>query len=118
MHVKEDRRKEFNDIFRQAGNFFKHGDRDPHSILEFSPGFTYIFIYFALYGLELCGESPLDEFRVFQNWLQIHHPEFLPDDVRQKITKGARVDAFAQLQSLPKHEFFEVSMRTLRAIQT
>jgi hypothetical protein len=113
MHVKEDKRKEFNDIFRQAANFFKHGDRDPHGLLKFSPGLTEVFIYFAISGLQLCGESPIDEFHVFQMWLQISNPQLMTDAAQIEHSLNA-IEHFAKLQMLPKHEFFNVSMRALR----
>jgi hypothetical protein len=109
-YVKEDKRREFNDLFREGANFFKHGDRDPHAVLEFIPGLTYIFFFYAVYGLELCGETPLDEFVVFQRWIQISHPEILPDAFREELIHSRKVEAFAQLRALPKKQFFEFAM--------
>src|SRR5262245_37379835 len=80
-YVREDRRTEFNQIWRESANFFKHADRDPNGLVSFAPGMTEIFIYYAIYGLELCGESPLDEFTVFLLWMQISNPSLRPENV-------------------------------------
>jgi len=116
--IRDNSRKEFNDFFREAANFFKHGDRDPHGLITFAPGLTQIFIYFAIRGLHLCGESPLDEFIVFERWLQISNPSLLPDEAKKELGKRVRIEHLAQLRLLPKHEFFDVSMRTMRLSQT
>jgi hypothetical protein len=112
--VREDKRREFKDLLREAANFFKHGDRDPHALIEFAPGLTYIFFFYAVCGLELCGESLLTEFMLFRQWFQVAHPELLSEKVIEEIERRTTIDALAQLRALPKKEFFQTGMRALR----
>jgi hypothetical protein len=108
--VKPDKRKEFNHAFREAANFFKHADRDPDGSIEFSPGLTEIFIYFAISGLALCDVDLAPELLIFMSWLQIRTPALMSKQVQEVITKGGLIDNIAYARSMPQHEFFEVCM--------
>jgi hypothetical protein len=116
-YVREDKRKEFNDIFRESGNFFKHGDRDPHAVVKFAPGMTEIFFYYSGYGLELCGESPLDEFTVFLLWMQIHNPKLMTETARVELAKRVDIEQLSHLRAMPKHEFFHACLHVVRLNQ-
>jgi hypothetical protein len=114
-HVPQEDRKELNDFLRAAANFFKHGDRDPHAVLEFSPGLTLAFLYYGIHGFLLCGEPLPKEFNIFIRWLQISHPEMLPEESQQKPAERVAIQRLAQFRTLPKHEFFDRSMRAMGA---
>src|SRR5207244_4253470 len=73
-YLTQDERELINKVFRKAANFFKHGDRDPHDELKFSPDETRIFLCFAIYALELTGERLAHELLIFQAWLIINKP--------------------------------------------
>ena len=113
-HVAPEKRKEFNGYFRAAGNFFKHADRDAHAVLVFSPGITQIFLHYAVCALDLCGESLPNECIVFTNWMQLEHPELMPEKAKEKLEKRIGIEGFANLRTVPKHEYFKITMQTLR----
>jgi hypothetical protein len=109
--VKPDKRREFNNVFKEAANFFKHADRDPDGAIEFSPGLTSLFIYFAIKGLESCGVTPAHEFTIFTFWLLVRTPEaMMPEDTQKMIAERGLVNNLAQLQAMHKDEFFEACM--------
>jgi hypothetical protein len=108
--IKPDKRKEFNQLFREAANFFKHADRDPHATIEFSPGLTELFIYFAIKGIELCGVPPARELVIFISWLQIRTPALMSDKAREVITNSPLINNLTQAQAMHQHEFFEACM--------
>ena len=111
--IKPDARKQFNEAFREAGNFFKHADRDPLATLQFSPGITEIFIYYAIWGLQFAGEQLANEFVIFQNWLAVTRPEMMSEDARKVIGNGPLVENLRTIRAMPKQQFFEVSLQAL-----
>jgi hypothetical protein len=110
----EETRKEFNDTFREAANFFKHADRDPHGLISFSFGLTEIFFWYAICGLDWCGESIIDEFTVYLNWVRLRNPQLLPEAARVELEERLDINRLVQLLTLPKDQFFEIGMRALR----
>jgi hypothetical protein len=112
--IKPESQKQFNDAFRKAGNFFKHADRDPLDTLQFSPGITEIFIYYAIWGLQFAGEQLVNEFIIFQNWLAVSQPQLMSEEAREIFTNGPLIEHLKTIRALPKQQFFEVSLQTLR----
>jgi hypothetical protein len=109
--IKPEKRKEFNKLFREAANFFKHADRDPDGKIEFSPGLTEIFIYYAIIGLEVCGVTLANELLVFRWWLQVRSPEsMMSKDAYEAIRKSGLINHLVLARSIPQHEFFEACM--------
>lgn len=108
--VKPDKRQEFNRLFREAANFFKHADRDPDATIEFSPGLTELFIYFAIKGLDLCGAPLAHELNIFMWWLQIRTPALMSEKAREMLINGHLIENFAVAQAMDKHEFFEACL--------
>jgi hypothetical protein len=108
--VKPDKRKEFNQVFKEAANFFKHADRDPDGTIEFSPGLTELFIYFAIKGLALCGVKLAIELDIFMYWLQVRSPSLMSDKAREILTNSLLIENLAQAKAMPQHEFFEACM--------
>jgi hypothetical protein len=113
-HIKPDKRKEFNQAFREAANFFKHADRDPEGTIEFSPGLTELFIYFAIAGLELSDIRMAKELRAFIYYMQIRTPELMSENARKVLTEGSLIENLKHTQGLPKREFFETCMYGLK----
>jgi len=109
--VKPEKRKEFNQVFREAANFFKHADRDPDETIEFSPGLTELFIYFAIKGLGLCGVTLARELDIFMWWLQVRTPEaMISKNVQEMLIESGLIKNLVQLQAMHQHEFFEACM--------
>ena len=113
-HIKSDKRNEFNQAFREAANFFKHANRDPEGKIEFSPGLTELFIFFAIVGLELSGICLSKELRVFIYQMQIRTPELMSEDAQKMVAQSFLIENIKYLQALSKHEFFEACMHGLK----
>jgi hypothetical protein len=111
--VKPEKRKEFNQVFREAANFFKHADRDPDATIEFSPGLTELFIYYAIKGLETCSVTPAHELTVFMFWLMVRSPNILTKSAEEAIIEQGLVNNLVQLRAMAKHEFFEACLHGL-----
>jgi hypothetical protein len=109
-HIKPDKRKEFIRTFKEAANFFKHANRDPHAFVNFTPGLTQVLIFYAIYGIELSGEMLADELLIFKYYLQITTPQILSEEVRKVIADSRFVKHLKGAQAMPKHEFFEAAM--------
>jgi hypothetical protein len=109
--VKPEKRKEFNQVFREAANFFKHADRDPDATIEFSPGLTELFIYFAIKGLGLCGVTLAHELTIFMFWLHVRAPEaMLPESTQEALIESGLINNLVQLRAMRQHEFFEACL--------
>jgi hypothetical protein len=111
--VNPDKRKEFNQAFREAANFFKHADRDADRTIEFSPGLTELFIYFAISGLALCDIELGPELLIFMSGLQIRTPALMSESVQEVITKGGLIENIEYARTMHKHAFFEVCLQSL-----
>jgi hypothetical protein len=84
-------RKEFEQRWRKAQNFFKHADKDADSVLEFEPHQTEIRLFMAsLWYLALARRT--ESMNAFQIWFSMHNQGILLDpDIRAAIrTAGAR----------------------------
>jgi hypothetical protein len=116
-YLTRDERKLFNIVYRKAANFFKHADRDPLDKLNFSPDQTRIFLCFAIYALELTGERLANELLIFQAWLVINNPGLRSEEGRKIFTESFLIK-YADLRTMPKQEFFEFLLVSLRRHDT
>lgn len=101
---KEEYRKEANDWLRKESNFFKHADRDPEGIIEFSPMKTELFIMSSLLGLEGFGLKHDSTCSAYIMWFCIHHFEYLTDVGKQQFTPEQR----QMLAAVSPRRFFEL----------
>ena len=99
---------------KAAARFFKHADKDPHGTLDFYQDLTWSFIYYGIYGLQVCNVDLIDEFITFNNWVGFNMPEILTDEARHFYIDSHTVDHVTQLRALSKQEFFDLCMETLR----
>jgi hypothetical protein len=107
-YVKPDKRREFNQAFREAANFFKHADRDPEASIEFAPGISDIFLYFAVVGLHEAGVNLATEIRAFVFWMQVTYPEImLSQDVQEMVAESGLIGNLVAFQTLSKSVFFD-----------
>jgi hypothetical protein len=105
--IKDEHRRDWNQVIRKDANFFKHADRDGDSVIEFKPQTSEIFMLFAIYARELCGETSSEEERIFSWWLRINRPALSTEKGRVSLTKQLKVDEIKHLRTLSKHEFFD-----------
>src|SRR5258708_3951444 len=104
--IKDEHRRDWNQLVRREANFFKHADRDGDSVIDFNPEFAEWFIFFAILGRELCGEEPSTEESAFMWWLQITKPHLLTEEGHKFLAKQMPVDNIQYLRTRPKGEFF------------
>jgi hypothetical protein len=114
--IKDEFRKDWNQLVRKEANFFKHADRDGDAVIEFDPAITEHFILFAIGGRELCGEASSDEERAFIWWIHVNRPERLTNKGADFLAKNMPVDSLKHIRDTPKHEFFDRYMKGVRAV--
>jgi hypothetical protein len=101
---RDEYRKEANQWLRADMNFFKHADKDPEGTIEFSPKKTDLFLMMSLMGLEGFGLRHDSTCGAYIVWFTIHHPEFLTDKGRERVT----IDQRQQFAGIHPREFFEL----------
>jgi hypothetical protein len=111
--IEDERRGEWNRLIRKDANFFKHADRDDDSVIEFMPQTSEIFMLFAVWARELCGEAASVEERSFMIWLSISRSKILSDKGRKKLVDSLTADDVAHLRTLSKQQFFQVCRKAL-----
>lgn len=117
-HFTQEDRKLFIRVYRHSGNFLKHGDRDPHAKLVFSPDLTRIFFDFALCGLQQTKEDFVcDEVLVLQAWEYFNHPNLIPKDNPGVFTEAFLAKYSAYVCSLTKREFYEFFTQVLNTVR-
>ena len=105
--VKDEYRRDWNQCIRREANFFKHADRDGDSVIDFNPEFAQWFIFFAILGRELCGETASMEESAFKWWFQTTRPDLLTEEGCKFLAEQMPVDNVEYLRTRPKSEFFE-----------
>lgn len=105
--IKDEHRQEFNRSIKAAANFFKHGDRDSDAVLDFNPMLTEMFLFFAIGGLELCGEPKSVEESAFVWWLHIHKPDRLTTTGQKFLAQRIPIDRLDELRTIQKSEFLK-----------
>lgn len=105
--IKDEYRRDWNQLIRREANFFKHADRDGDSVIDFNPQFAEWFIFFAILGRELCGEASTEEESAFMWWFQITRPHLLTEEGHKFIAKHLPADNVQELRTRSKSEFFE-----------
>lgn len=102
-YVKPEMHEEVRKLQRKAENFFKHANKDPDAILEFSPAESELLIWDACTKYrELTAEQP-PLFQVFRGWFMFTHQNWfnLPEDTQRKLAdvpqftaEGGRIEFF------------------------
>lgn len=99
--IRPEKRKEINDIFNQAQNFFKHADRDASDCLKFYYEATKFYLMDAalLYN-QLTGRQ-FPEITGLVGWFMLKFPDLLDYDpclqATTQFAKGINVDDFELL---------------------
>jgi hypothetical protein len=114
--IKDEHRRDWNRVVRKDANFFKHADRDGDSVIEFKPQSSDIFILFAIYARELCGETASEEERVYGWWLRLNRPDLSTEKGRKSLTDLLKVEDIEHLRTLSKQEFFEACRKTVMPV--
>ena len=107
-YIKDEKRSEFNKLLKTWAYFFKHGDREPHGIIEFNPKLSELFILYGIVGIQHCGEILGYEESAFLLWIQIHSPEALKNRDGTRLIDSIPPDKVPQARAIPKHEFLQM----------
>jgi hypothetical protein len=112
MHdnISKSQHDEHNKALKEAGNFFKHADRDPKAILEYIPGQYEIFIVFAVKQYEAITNEVTLPMSVFGVWRGVHRNK---DDVKDRVPESE----LKRLAGMEKGEFYEHVSNVLLQVQ-
>lgn len=86
IYIKDGHKKEVYKKLHEAENFFKHADKDPDEVIEFSPLASESILWEAcIKYTELSGEQT-SRMQAMNGWFQLKHPDlFKYDDWRKKV---------------------------------
>lgn len=108
--IPKERHKELVSWLTFSGSFFKHADKRRRAGAAkstlFDPKQTELFLFMAIRGLTLLGETPTTTERAFDTWLSFHSPEGLPPSLQQ-VMYGYSVEQREQVLAMSKQEFRE-----------
>jgi hypothetical protein len=107
LHIREEKRAEFNTWIKAHANFFKHGDRDGEAVIDFRPTLSELFILFAIVGLEAAGERHGTEEQAYLWWLELHNSDLLTDEGRKLFEERFSIDEANTLRRVSKSQFLE-----------
>jgi hypothetical protein len=105
--IVDQHRSEFNIWIKSHANFFKHGNRDGEAVIYFQPALSELFILYAIFGLELCGQSRSTAQSAFVWWISIHKPHWLTQRTRNIVADRIPVDSLAELRQVDKADFLK-----------
>jgi hypothetical protein len=106
--IKDVYRRQWAELLKSPGNFFKHADRDPEGAIEFAPELSKYFMIFSILGLELAGERISVTENGFLTWLKLHEPDFLTEEGRKVFAQKVPVEIVEGVRRIPKNEFLKI----------
>ena|ERR1700733_9840765 len=112
--VKDEYRGQWINAMKKAQNFFKHADRDPEGILEFSPFGNLVFILLAAAGLRLLKVDGSHEVGALFLWLTLHEPGMISKEYIEMFHQRTGIDDFEDVKAIPKAVFFEQYLEASR----
>jgi len=83
--VKNEYKKEFQRMVREAKNFFKHAEKDPNGSLGFNPKTNEYYLLDACEGYELLTGEKNPYFIIYRGWFHSKHPDVLNSPVSQMV---------------------------------
>ncbi len=104
--IKEEMKAEYIKALNEAQNFFKHADKDPKGLLEFSPKQTESFLWDAVrIYIELTKEKP-SKMLAYRSWFYLENPDLFKElykerfnmtiynNIRRRYDPGNRIKFF------------------------
>lgn len=110
--IRDEYRKNFNDLLRKPANFFKHARRgkSENPTVEFYPETSDLFILFSILGLSLIDEGLSSEELAFLWWIIFHKPGWLTEKGQKMLSNCFPGENLDEIRRLNKSEFFNVFM--------
>jgi hypothetical protein len=102
--VKEEYKKFYVKKMKEAENFFKHADKDPHGVLAFNQNQTEFILWDAVLDFHTnAGEMP-PIFRVYYLWFTVtHHELFNFSEEKKRL----QLEAHEELKAMGRGAYFE-----------
>lgn len=115
--IRKGKEKEFLALINEDENFFKHANKDPHSLLKFIPERTEAFLLDAVeMYMQLTKEMP-EDMLIYRTWFFLKNPELLSDETKKQF-KGKNIST-EHFKSKSKAEFYSAMKDALmHSIQT
>lgn len=110
--VKDEHRKQWKKLLKDASNSFKHADKDPNPTgeIEFSPFGNLMFLVFTIMGLGDLGEKTSLPMNALVSWLAVNEPDLISVEFRKRLTERSGIEDFEDIKRFPKAEFFNCYM--------
>lgn len=105
--IRDEYRSDFNKAIKKHAYFFKHADRDPEGVIDFTVETNEWYMLFAVTARQLCGEGQSQEESTFLWWIQIHRPELLTEFGRKVVADYVPVNTLESIRRMSKRDFFE-----------
>lgn len=86
--VKEEYKKDFRDMVREAKNFFKHANKDSDEVLDFNPDTNDHYLLDACEGYQLLTGEKNPYFITYRGWFNYKYPQILNNFVSYNIIKN------------------------------
>jgi hypothetical protein len=104
--IKPEHLEEAMAIFKKAMTFFKHANRDAHTILEFNPESNDYLLLIAVGAFESLGERLSDIQRAYGNWCFMHMPHLLKDG-ENPLLNFVSVENLENIRKMSKRDYFQ-----------
>jgi len=97
--------KEVRRNLNEAENFFKHADKDPKAVLEFSPTLTELMIWESCSAYFQLSNEQLVLAKVFNGWYVVNNPDLfrLSDDQLRQCGQSKQ-----EIEGMSKQEYFRL----------
>lgn len=102
--IRKGKEKEYLVLINEAENFFKHANKDSHSLLKFIPAQTEAFLLDAVeMYMQVTKEMP-EDMSIYRVWFLLNNPEIVSDETKKQLKeKNINVERF---KSKSRPEFY------------
>jgi hypothetical protein len=86
--IKNEYKREFLKVIREAKNFFKHADKDHDETVDFNPEVNDFYLLDACEGYQLLTGEKNPYFIIYRGWFHYIHPGLIKDATGNEIVKN------------------------------
>jgi hypothetical protein len=106
--IREDKFDYVMNKMNEAGNFFKHANRDAGKSLKFNPKLSEIWIWDSCLMYQQFSGEMTDYMQCYHLWYMLHNREAMAEPVKTKLKESD------SLLNYPKQEFLKVFIEALQ----
>ncbi len=104
--IRKDKAKEYLLMINEAENFFKHAEKDQHTLLKFNPLQTESLLMDAVeMYMQHTNEKPVD-MSIFRVWFLLKNPEIVSDEIKKQLQQN-NIDYIQYTKTTTKLEFYK-----------